>query len=89
MFVVLIVFFFIMLGVVGLGDFKKLGRIGVKIVFYFLVIIIVVIIIGLILVYVIKLGMFGFFDIKNVFFEVEKVLLVGEIFLNMILVNLI
>src|SRR3954453_1279708 len=62
MLVVPIVFFSITLGVAGLGDPKKLGRIGAKTVSYFLVTTTIAIIIGLILAYAIKPGTFGSFD---------------------------
>lgn len=87
MLVVPIVFFSITLGVAGLGDPKKLGRIGAKTVSYFLVTTTVAIIIGLILAYAIKPGTFGSFDTKNASFEAEKAPPVGETFLNMIPVN--
>ncbi|MGK3720833.1 dicarboxylate/amino acid:cation symporter [Priestia megaterium] len=87
MLVVPIVFFSITLGVAGLGDPKKLGRIGAKTVSYFLVTTTIAIIIGLILAYAIKPGTFGSFDTKNASFEAEKAPPVGETFLNMIPVN--
>ncbi|MCM3182640.1 MULTISPECIES: dicarboxylate/amino acid:cation symporter [Priestia] len=87
MLVVPIVFFSITLGVAGLGDPKKLGRIGAKTVSYFLVTTTVAIVIGLLLAFVIKPGTFGSFDTKNASFEAEKAPPVGETFLNMIPVN--
>ncbi|WP_340141770.1 dicarboxylate/amino acid:cation symporter [Priestia sp. D3YE.R1] len=87
MLVVPIVFFSITLGVAGLGDPKKLGRIGAKTISYFLVTTTVAIVIGLLLAFVIKPGTFGSFDTKNASFEAEKAPPVGETFLNMIPVN--
>lgn len=50
MIVVLIVIFSIIVGVVGVGDIKKFGKLGGKIIFYFEIIIMVVIVVGLLVV---------------------------------------
>ena len=62
MLVVPIVFFSLTLGVAGLGDPKKLGRIGVKAISYFLITTAVAITIAIILALVIKPGEFGTYD---------------------------
>ncbi|CAM5226741.1 Proton/glutamate-aspartate symporter [Bacillus safensis subsp. safensis] len=65
MLVVPIVFFSITLGVAGLGDPKKLGRIGAKTITYFLLTTTFAIIIGISLALLIKPGAFGNFEEKD------------------------
>ena len=62
MLVVPIVLFSIILGTSGLGDPKKMGRIGVKTISYFLITTTVAIVIGIALAYIIKPGSVGEFD---------------------------
>ncbi|MCM3597629.1 dicarboxylate/amino acid:cation symporter [Metabacillus idriensis] len=87
MLVVPIVFFSITLGVAGLGDPKKLGRIGVKTVSYFLVTTAVAIVIGLILSMTIQPGNVGEFDTKSAEYEAKEAPSVADTFLNMIPTN--
>jgi Na+/H+-dicarboxylate symporter len=72
MLVVPIVLFSIILGVAGLGDPKKLGRIGAKTISYFLITTTVAIIIGLALAAVIQPGAGGNFDIEGAKFEAAE-----------------
>ncbi|WP_110112246.1 dicarboxylate/amino acid:cation symporter [Bacillus sp. CGMCC 1.16541] len=87
MLVVPIVFFSITLGVAGLGDPKKLGRIGAKTIGFFLATTTVAIIIGLILSFAIKPGMVGTFDTSNASFEAQEAPPVSETLLNIIPAN--
>lgn len=84
MLVVPIVLFSIILGTAGLGDPKKLGRIGFKTVFYFLVTTAIAIVIGLSLATIISPGTKGNFDIENASFEAEKAPPISETLLNII-----
>ncbi|MBM7703187.1 dicarboxylate/amino acid:cation symporter [Metabacillus iocasae] len=84
MLVVPIVFFSITLGVAGLGDPKKLGRIGAKTIGYFLSTTTVAIIIGLVLAFAIKPGTVGTFDTTNAEFEAKEAPPVSETLLNII-----
>ncbi|MCA1056526.1 dicarboxylate/amino acid:cation symporter [Rossellomorea aquimaris] len=85
MLVVPIVFLSIVLGSAGLGDPKKLGRIGLKTISYFLVTTCIAIIIGLTLAYIIDPGMVEGID-KNQAqsFEADKAPPVGETIMNII-----
>ncbi|MCC2931384.1 MULTISPECIES: dicarboxylate/amino acid:cation symporter [Bacillus] len=87
MLVVPIVFFSLTLGVAGLGDPKKLGRIGVKAISYFLITTAVAITIGLILALVIKPGEFGTYDVSSAKFEAEEAPSIADTLLNMIPAN--
>lgn len=87
MLVVPIVFFSITLGVAGLGDPKKLGRIGAKTISYFLCTTAIAIIIGLILASVIQPGTIGEYDTSNVEYEAEEAPSVTETLLNIIPTN--
>ncbi|WP_102261708.1 dicarboxylate/amino acid:cation symporter [Mesobacillus jeotgali] len=87
MLVVPIVLFSIILGTAGLGDPKKLGRIGVKTVGFFLGTTAIAISIGLALAYLIKPGLMGEFDTGSAEFKAEEAPPVGETFLNLIPAN--
>ncbi|MEH7884604.1 dicarboxylate/amino acid:cation symporter [Bacillus sp. JJ1609] len=87
MLVVPIVLFSIILGTAGLGDPKKLGRIGLKTVTYFLVTTAIAIVIGISLSYLIKPGLMGEFDTSGAEFKAEKAPSVSETFLNLIPTN--
>lgn len=87
MLVVPIVFFSIVLGVAGLGDPKKLGRIGGKTIGYFLITTTIAITIAIILAFIIKPGTVGTFDTANASFEAQEAPPVGETLLNMIPTN--
>ncbi|WP_210364705.1 dicarboxylate/amino acid:cation symporter [Bacillus sp. REN3] len=87
MLVVPIVLFSIILGTAGLGDPKKLGRIGFKTISYFLMTTAVAIIIGLSLSFLIKPGMIGEFDTKGTDFKAEEAPPVSETMLNLIPAN--
>ncbi|RHW34167.1 dicarboxylate/amino acid:cation symporter [Neobacillus notoginsengisoli] len=87
MLVVPLVLFSIILGVAGLGDPKKLGRMGIKTIAYFLVTTALAIVIGLILALSIKPGKLGHFDTKSAEFSAEKAPPVSETLLNIIPTN--
>lgn len=87
MLVVPIVFFSITLGVAGLGDPKKLGRIGVKTITYFLLTTTFAIIIGISLALLIKPGAFGDFDTKAADYSAEEAPSMAETLLNIIPTN--
>ncbi|KKK38686.1 sodium:dicarboxylate symporter [Mesobacillus campisalis] len=84
MLVVPIVFFSITLGTAGLGDPKKLGRIGLKTVSYFLITTSMAITIGIALAYVFEPGNVGSFDTANAEFESKEAPPVSETLLNII-----
>ncbi|CAM3513337.1 dicarboxylate/amino acid:cation symporter [Aeromicrobium ponti] len=87
MLVVPIVLFSIILGVAGLGDPKKLGRIGAKTITYFLSTTAIALIIGISLALVIKPGEMGKFDTSGAEFKSEEAPPVSETLLNIIPVN--
>lgn len=87
MLVVPLVFFSIVLGTSGLGDPKKLGRIGLKTVSFFLITTAAAIVIALGLASVLKPGTAGHFDLSLVEYEVEAAPPVTETLLNIIPVN--
>lgn len=87
MLVVPIVFFSITLGVAGLGDPKKLGRIGAKTITYFLLTTTFAIIIGISLALLIKPGAFGDFDTKAADYSAEEAPSMAETLLNIIPTN--
>jgi Na+/H+-dicarboxylate symporter len=87
MLVVPIVLFSIILGTAGLGDPKKLGRIGFKTVSFFLATTAIAISIGLALAYLIKPGLMGQFDTSGAEFKAEEAPPVSETFLNLIPAN--
>ncbi|WP_428911448.1 dicarboxylate/amino acid:cation symporter [Niallia sp. Krafla_26] len=87
MLVVPIVFFSITLGTAGLGDPKKLGRIGLKTIAYFLVTTALAITIGISLATVIQPGSVGQYDLTNAEFSAEEAPPISETLLNMIPTN--
>ncbi len=87
MLVVPIVFFSITLGTAGLGDPKKLGRIGLKTISYFLMTTTLAITIGISLGYVFQPGNVGTFDTANVEFESKEAPPVSDTLLNIIPTN--
>ncbi|MGM7723995.1 dicarboxylate/amino acid:cation symporter [Metabacillus sp. Hm71] len=87
MLVVPIVFFSITLGVAGLGDPKKLGRIGFKTIAFFLVTTAIAIIIGLALAMIIQPGNVGNFDTAGAKFEAEEAPSTAETLLNIVPTN--
>ncbi|WP_044337837.1 dicarboxylate/amino acid:cation symporter [Rossellomorea aquimaris] len=85
MLVVPIVFLSIVLGSAGLGDPKKLGRIGLKTIVFFLVTTCIAIVIGLSLAYVIDPGLVeGIDKTQSEGFETEEAPPVGETLMNII-----
>ncbi|WP_285398740.1 dicarboxylate/amino acid:cation symporter [Lysinibacillus sp. fls2-241-R2A-57] len=72
MLVVPVVFFSIVLGTVGLGDPKKLGRIGVKTITYFLTTTAIAIIIGLSLALLFKPGKGGGFEAETAGYQASE-----------------
>lgn len=84
MLVVPIVFFSITLGVAGLGDPKKLGRIGAKSILYFLLTTTFAIIIAMSLALLIKPGSFGSFDTKGAEYEPQEAPSTTDTLLNII-----
>ncbi|KPL61574.1 dicarboxylate/amino acid:cation symporter [Rossellomorea vietnamensis] len=85
MLVVPIVFLSIVLGSAGLGDPKKLGRIGLKTIVYFLVTTCIAIVIGLTLAYIIDPGLVEGIDAsQSEGFKTEKAPPVGETLMNII-----
>ncbi|HEY4554442.1 MAG TPA: dicarboxylate/amino acid:cation symporter [Bacillaceae bacterium] len=84
MIVVPIVLFSIILGTAGLGDPKKLGRIGVKTIAYFLITTCIAIIIGISLASIVKPGEAGKFDVENAEFKAEEAPPVSDTLLNII-----
>ena len=85
MLVVPIIFLSIVLGSAGLGDPKKLGRIGLKTIVYFLVTTCIAIIIGLTLAYIIDPGLVEGIDTsQSEGFKTEEAPPVGETLMNII-----
>jgi len=84
MLVVPIVLFSIILGTTGLGDPKKLGKIGLKTVTYFLITTAIAITIGMTLATIISPGTKGSFDIENATYEVTEAPAVTDTLLNII-----
>nr|WP_180272817.1 dicarboxylate/amino acid:cation symporter [Bacillus pumilus] len=87
MLVVPIVFFSITLGVAGLGDPKKLGRIGAKSILYFLLTTTFAIIISMSLALLIKPGSFGTFDTKGAEYKPQEAPATADTLLNIIPTN--
>ncbi|WP_226669376.1 dicarboxylate/amino acid:cation symporter [Metabacillus litoralis] len=87
MLVVPIVFFSITLGVAGLGDPKKLGRMGLKTISFFLITTAIAIIIGLSLSSIIQPGNIGSFNTEGVEFEAQEAPSTVETLLNIIPAN--
>ncbi len=85
MLVVPIVFLSIVLGSAGLGDPKKLGRIGLKTIVYFLLTTCIAIVIGLTLAYIIDPGLVEGIDTsQSKGFKTEEAPPVGETLMNII-----
>ncbi|WHY70931.1 dicarboxylate/amino acid:cation symporter [Fictibacillus enclensis] len=72
MLVVPIVFFSIVLGTAGLGDPKKLGRIGAKTIIYFLATTTIAIVIAMAVSLIVKPGAGGGFQTQGLEFKAEK-----------------
>lgn len=87
MLVVPIVFISIALGTAGLGDPKKLGRIGLKTIVYFLVTTSFAIVIGLALAYLFEPGNVGTFETEGLEFSAEEAPPISETLLNIIPTN--
>lgn len=84
MLVVPIVFFSITLGTAGLGDPKKLGRIGLKAIGFFLITTTIAITIALALGYAFQPGNAGSFDTTNMAYEAKEAPPISETLLNII-----
>ena len=84
MLVVPLVFISLVLGIAGLGDPAKLGRIGIKTITYFMVTTTIAILIGLSLAAVFQPGIAGDFDVESASFESEKAPSIAETLLNII-----
>lgn len=87
MVIVPLVFFSIVTGVANIGDPKKLGRIGVKTMTFFLTTTAIAIIIGILLALVIKPGTVGSFDTANLEYKATTAPPASETFLGIIPVN--
>lgn len=87
MLVVPIVFISIALGTAGLGDPKKLGRIGLKTISYFLVTTSVAIIIGLGLAYLLEPGNAGTFETEGLEYSSEEAPPISDTLLNIVPTN--
>ncbi|MGD6845299.1 dicarboxylate/amino acid:cation symporter [Bacillus infantis] len=87
MLVVPIVFFSITLGTAGLGDPKKLGRIGLKTISFFLATTCMALIIGIVFSYIFQPGNVGTFDTAGAEFEAQEAPPVSETLLNIIPTN--
>jgi Na+/H+-dicarboxylate symporter len=87
MLVVPIVFISIALGTAGLGDPKKLGRIGLKTISFFLATTSVAIVIGLGLAYIFEPGNAGTFNTEGLEYSSEKAPPISETLLNIIPTN--
>lgn len=87
MLVVPLVFLSLVLGIAGLGDPAKLGRIGIKSITYFLVTTTIAILIGLSLAAVVQPGLAGDFDLESAAFEAEEAPSIGETLMNVIPTN--
>lgn len=84
MLVVPIVFISITLGTAGLGDPKKLGRIGLKTIGFFLVTTTIAIVIGLGLAFVLEPGNAGTFNTEGLEYSGEKAPPISETLLNIV-----
>lgn len=84
MLVVPLVFLSLVLGIAGLGDPAKLGRIGIKTITYFLVTTTIAILIGLGLAAVIQPGLAGDFDLESASFDAEKAPPISETLMDII-----
>lgn len=84
MLVVPLVFLSLVLGIAGLGDPAKLGRIGIKTITYFLVTTTIAILIGLALAGTFQPGLAGNFDLEGAAFDSEEAPSVAETLMNVI-----
>lgn len=87
MLVVPIVFISIVLGTAGLGDPKKLGRIGLKTIFFFLVSTSIAISIALALAYLFEPGNVGTFQTEGLEYSSEEAPPISDTLLNIIPTN--
>lgn len=84
MLVVPLVFLSLVLGVAGLGDPAKLGRMGIKTISYFLLTTTIAIIIALSLAAVVQPGLAGDFDLEAATFEAEDAPSIAQTLMNVI-----
>src|SRR5699024_10305949 len=87
MLVVPVVFISIALGTVGIGDPKKLGRIGGKTIGYFLITTAIAIVIAISLGLLVKPGEGGNFETANAVYEAQEAPPVAETLLGIIPTN--
>lgn len=87
MVIVPLVFFSIVTGVANIGDPKKLGRIGIKTITFFLTTTAIAITIGIVLALILKPGLAGTFQTDNLNYEPTKAPPASETFLGIIPVN--
>ncbi|MCM3584301.1 dicarboxylate/amino acid:cation symporter [Mesobacillus maritimus] len=87
MLVVPIVFFSITLGTAGLGDPKKLGRIGIKTISFFLITTALAITIALALAIVFEPGKVGDFNLTSINYESKEAPPISDTLLNIIPTN--
>lgn len=87
MLVVPLVFFSIVLGTAGLGDPKKLGRIGLKTISFFLLTTSIAISLGIGFAYLMKPGAVGEFDLSTAEFSTQEAPSMTETLLNIIPTN--
>lgn len=87
MLIVPLVFFSIAVGVANIGDPKKLGRMGVKTMVFFLSTTAIAITIGIILAILLKPGVGGSFDTTNLEYEASKAPPVTDTLLGIIPAN--
>lgn len=87
MLVVPLVFFSIVLGTANIGDPKKLGKIGVKSIVFFLATTAIAITIAIVLASIIKPGMIGTFNTEGLSYESQKAPAVTETLLGIIPTN--
>lgn len=87
MLVVPVVFISIVLGTVGIGDPKKLGRIGMKTIGYFLMTTAVAIVIALSIALVVKPGAGGGFETEGAVYEAQEAPPVADTLLGIIPTN--
>jgi len=84
MLVVPIVFVSIVLGVAGLGDPSKLGRIGLQTISFYLITTAIALTIGIIIAYIFEPGNVGTFNLGNESFEAEEPPPMMETIINII-----
>lgn len=84
MLVVPLVFLSLVLGVAGLGDPAKLGRMGIKTITYFLLTTTIAILIALSLAAVVQPGLAGDFDLEAATFEADEAPSIAQTLMNVI-----